>query len=257
MRFLKQPLLWFFAIGAVLLGADRYAVNETIKIDDSVRMRIAALWQTQMGAQPSAQELASLENNWLREELFYREALKLGLDQEDVIIRRRLVQKLEFAIKDISNEMISVEQVTAYYHDNIQEYTQPPRFSISLIYFSNAEDALKYFDQLENDADWQVLGEPTLFQKTFVMKTEREIATLLGNGFADQLGILKRGEWVGPIRSSLRFHLVRLENYVPAEPTPLEYVENKIISAIQRQREEQSVDDYLNKLLERYNIVQN
>ena len=100
---MKEPLLWFVLIGASLFVADQFNEADAIVVNDVVRKQIATLWETQMGLKPSDDELDSLVHDWVREEVFYREALRLGLDQEDTIVRRRLVQKLGFLAREVDD----------------------------------------------------------------------------------------------------------------------------------------------------------
>jgi len=95
---LRQPLLWFLCISGALFIADSRTANQpdAIVVSPAVRQRIVLLWETQMGAPPTASELESLIAGWIEEEALYREAIRLGLEREDSIIRRRLVQKLNF-----------------------------------------------------------------------------------------------------------------------------------------------------------------
>ena len=128
---MKEPLLWFVLIGGLLFSADQLRAPDAIIVNDAVRNQIANLWQTQMGEQPSARELESLVHHWVREEVFYREALRLGLDREDTIIRRRLVQKLGFLAREVDEESVTPEEIQTWYQEQIAAYTQPVRYSLS------------------------------------------------------------------------------------------------------------------------------
>ena len=112
---MKEPLVWFVLIGGLLFAADRYQGPAPIVIDEAVKTQIANLWQTQMGVSPTEKELDSLVHNWVREEIFFREALRLGLDSEDTIIRRRLVQKLGFIAQDVFDLVAFNEYVTCFF----------------------------------------------------------------------------------------------------------------------------------------------
>ena len=83
-------------------------------VDDGVRNRLASLWQAQMGSPASEQQLGSLIDSWVREEVMLREALRLNLDRDDTIIRRRLVQKLEFLAEDINGEIPDSETLGGF-----------------------------------------------------------------------------------------------------------------------------------------------
>src|SRR6056297_3885752 len=103
-KLLREPLLYFLLAGAALflisdaLGGD---AAERIVVSDAERARLAAQWQAQMGRPPTDTELDGLIQQWLREEIYYREAKAMGLDEDDVIIRRRLAQKLTFLTEDL------------------------------------------------------------------------------------------------------------------------------------------------------------
>jgi peptidyl-prolyl cis-trans isomerase C len=133
----KEPLLWFVLIGGLLFTADHFRSPDAIVVNDAVRSQIAALWETQMGKQPSDDELESLVHDWVRQEVFYREALRLGLDRNDTIIRRRLVQKLGFLAREVDEESVTREDVQTFYQERIADYTRPVQYSLSQIYFND------------------------------------------------------------------------------------------------------------------------
>ena len=127
---MKEPITWFVIIGLLLFAAERLNGPQPIIVDKTVENQIVNLWETQMGLPPTAQELESLLHNWIREEVFYREALRLGLDDEDTIIKRRLVQKLTFLAQEGDESDITRADLEAYYNNNIEDYT------LSLIHIS-------------------------------------------------------------------------------------------------------------------------
>ena len=151
-----------------------------------------------MGEQPSAKELESLVHNWVREEVFYREALRLGLDREDTIIRRRLVQKLGFLAQDVDEESVTPEEIQTYYHEQIADYTQPVRYTLSQIYFNNADQFGSLMEQLEHDGNWTELGESSLLPRSLIKKSEREVTSTFGTEFSAQLNKLSGSRGNGP-----------------------------------------------------------
>ena len=114
-RWLREPLLWFLAVGAVLfwLAEQEEAGGSTIVIDQAVLQRLNDQWQAQMGRSASDAELNGLIDDWLKEEIYSREALNMGLDENDTIIRRRLVQKLKFLTEDLALSSEPTPQTTA------------------------------------------------------------------------------------------------------------------------------------------------
>ena len=115
---MRDPLVWFVLIGLILFGADHYLNNQEdqIIVDEVVRQRLATLWQTQSGNPATAQEVDSLVQSWLKEEIMFREAMRLGLDRDDTIVRRRLIQKLSFLSEEVgieTNEQSKLDALTS------------------------------------------------------------------------------------------------------------------------------------------------
>ncbi|MCX2982926.1 peptidyl-prolyl cis-trans isomerase [Halieaceae bacterium IMCC14734] len=252
---MKEPLLWFVLIGILLFAVDRSRAPDAIIVNTAVKSQIATLWETQTGTKPGDEALDSLVHDWVREEVFYREALRLGLDREDTIVRKRLVQKLGFLARSVDEDSITAEDIQAYYKVNIADYTLPVRYSLSQVYFKNAAqyDALM---QLLNAGDnWMEVGDGTMLPLRLVKKTEREIKSTLGIEFAAQLAGLRQGVWVGPVTSSFGFHIVRLDELTPQTQRPLALIENQLIAELLQQRREQSLDDYYQELMDQYEVV--
>ena len=252
---MKEPLLWFVLIGGLLFAADQFRAPDAIVVNDLVRNQIATLWETQMGTKPSDQELDSLLHDWVRKEVFYREALRLGLDREDTIIRRRLVQKLGFLTREVDEESITAEDVETYYREHIADYTLPVRYSLSQIYFKSADKYDSLMQQLALGGIRMELEDSSMLPRSLVKKSEREVASTLGTEFTSQLNRLIEGRWVGPITSTFGFHIVRLEALTPEEQRPLAYIEKQVVADLLHQRREQSLDDYYKELLDQYDVV--
>ena len=251
---MKEPVVWFILIGVLLFTAERFTGPQPIIVDDTVRIQIASLWETQMGQPPSQQELDSLVHNWVREEVFYQESLRLGLDNEDTIIRRRLVQKLTFLAQEVNEDTITREDLELYYNNNINDYTLPVRYSLSQIYFSDPSQAPAIEEALEAGQSWRNLGQSSLLQRSLVRKNIREITSTFGNEFVGQIDLLQEGEWAGPISSTFGLHLVRLDATIPTEVTPLPYIEKQVMTDLMHERREASLDAYFRELLAQYDV---
>ena len=252
---MKEPVFWFILIGGVLFAADRFTGPQPVLVDQTVKTQISSLWETQMGMAPTEEELNSLVHNWVREEIFYREALRLGLDSEDTIIRRRLVQKLTFLIQDIDEDEITREDLEQHYDDNPDEYRLPDRYSLSQVFFTRADSAPGIESALRDGTNWKSLGDSSLLPRTLVKKNRREVTSTFGTEFANQLGELKQGEWVGPISSTFGLHYVRLDVLTPAELTPLAYIEKQVMTDLLHARREASLDSYYEDLLDQYEVI--
>jgi hypothetical protein len=260
---LREPLVYFLAVGAVLFLlterlADRLDGDPAliIEVTDAERQRLSDQWQAQMGRPPSADELAGLVEQWIREEIYYREALALGLDADDVIIRRRLAQKLTFLTEDLATGQ-SPDEATlrAYYAEHAERYREPERFTFSHRYFSNDRRAQARADALAALQADAIEGDPFMLQRSYVARSQREIAELFGREFAAALGALPDGAWQGPVRSAYGWHLVRVEERHPARSPSFEEVARRVAADYRQQRRREANEAYYQSLRERYRVV--
>lgn len=254
---MREPLLWFLVVGVLLFSADNYfnQDRDTIIVDAGIRDHLANLWQSQAGKSVSQQELDSLVQGWIKEEVFYREAIALGLDRDDSIIRRRLVQKLMFIIDDVDADPEHQAELEAFYRANISAYTLPERYSFSQIYFKNADSAKVIITRLEGGENWRDLADASMLNDSYVSRSKKELAANFGAAFIPRLDDLVLSEWVGPIESTFGFHLIRLDNIQPSEATPLQYIKDTVVRDYRQKLLALRKDSYYEKLLEKYQIV--
>lgn len=254
---LRQPLVWFVAIGILLFGADSFfSVDRSeIYVTAAMQERIGTLWQTQTGQVASAAELESLVNNWVREEVLYREALRLGLDQEDSIIRRRLVQKLGFIAESDPTTAPETATLQAYFQSNIEAYTLPLRYSFRQLYFQSVDDAQRALQQIAEGADASQLGETSMLNATYAYRSGLNLNATFGAGFADRLRGLDPGEWQGPVRSGFGQHLVLLTAIHPAEVSPFAGVQTRVALDYQQSQQEDARQRYVDNLMDQYTIT--
>jgi len=254
---LKEPMLWFFIIGVLLFGADSYFSGEPnqVVVDARVRDHLDKLWQTQTGKPATPRELDSLVDNWIKEEIFFREAIQLGLDRDDTIIRRRLVQKLGFLMEEVEEETDEWLGAEKYYYENLQYYSVPVRYSFSQIYFKEEADVQLAKKQISEGAHWRELGEPSMLNENYTAQDRRQIRASFGEQFVSQMPKSAGDAWHGPVQSSFGFHLVKLDRVFKKETTPLAYIEKRVLSDYRQSRKDAAMDGYYQGLLEKYEIV--
>ncbi len=259
-RYFREPLVWFFLIGGLLFAFDaglRERPDE-IRIDDALKQRLNGLWEVQTGRPAAPEELDSLVNNWLKEEVFYREALQLGLDREDSIVRRRMVQKLGFLMEDVQEEVDESGAIEQYYLDHMDRYSLPRRYSFLQLFFASEETALATLDKLKDlqpDPDWRQMGETTMLNPEYVARSARELSSVFGGDFASQLSGQPLDEWFGPVRSSFGYHLVRMKVIEEPESVPFAYVRKKVAVDYRRDRLAAASEKYYQQLLEKYRVI--
>ena len=242
-RLLKEPLFHFLLLGGAVFAvftltrdpAESAPRDEIVVSAGEVRQlseMFAKTWQRP----PTEAELDKVVEARIREEIFYREALAAGLDEDDTIVRRRLKQKLEFMLEDIAGQVTPTEaELQAFLEANADRFRSDSKFSFRQVYLSTdqranvTEDARELLDRLRSGADASNAGDRLLMvESAFASAPQYEVARTFGREFADQLASSPIGEWSGPIRSGYGLHLVFVESRVLGEVAPLEEVRDLV-----------------------------
>jgi len=264
MRYLKDPLTLFLAFGLIIFFAERLFSSGPdgdylIEVTAGQQARIFDQWQAQMGRPPTEQEANGLVEQWIREEIFYREARKLGLDDNDTIIRRRLAQKLTFLNEDLANAEPPTEAALAeYFQANLADYLIPERYSFEHRYYSSDRREDAEADARTALAGGEDLGDPFILQKSYAQRSAREIGDLFGRAFAEALAGLDRAQpdnWQGPIPSAYGWHLVRLSDAEASREPLMSEVMDAVRRDFLQERRRTANDDFYQSLKSRYEIV--
>lgn len=260
MSLFKEPLVGFFLAGAAIFAVDAVMepdnASNTIVVTEDHIVRIADQWQAQMNRPPTSSELQGLLDQWLREEIYYREAEARGLDDNDAIIRRRLVQKLTFLTEDLAEaQPPTEEQLLAFYDANATSYVREPQFTFDHRYFSQDRRDDAHADALAALQKPDAAGDPFMLQHSYAARSRQEIGDLFGREFADSLTEFEVSDrWQGPVRSAYGWHLVRLRDHLPAAPRSFAEVRATVTSDFQRQRRAQANDALFDALRANYQI---
>ncbi len=268
-RWLREPLVHFLLLGGCFfvlywaVGGSQSAVSDrTIRLAEGDVQRLAAAWQLQWSRPPSVEELTNLVKEHVREEIFYREALALGLDQNDSIVRRRLAQKMQFLSEDVAEQQEpSDEELQEFFAENSEPFEIPARVTFSHIYFSvdkrsdRAEaDAKASLDAIRGGADPAGIGDRFMLQNHYGARTQDDVAGTFGAAFAADL-FGRRGEgWQGPVKSGYGLHLVRVEERIEALKPPWEKVRADVVSAWSDENRRTANDKLYKKLRGEYEI---
>jgi len=272
---LREPLLHFLLLGAALFGVSRFvkpAADRTapsrqivLTLDDLKQLQIgfAAQWQRP----PTEQEMLGLFENKIKEEILYREALAMGLDKDDTIVRRRMAQKMEFLAEDVSaaHEPTSAE-LKAYFDKNAKMFEQQARITFRLLYFSPDKrgksawsDAAAALKKLAGKpASWPgaaALGDPFMFQDYMADRTPDQIAKDFGPPFARALFVQEPGQWSGPIESGYGWHLVYVDTLIPERAAAFEEVEPDVKTAWLASRKADAWDKAYKAMRSKYELV--
>lgn len=274
-RLLREPLVHFMAIGAILFGFynlinDDRDTGNRIEVTDRKVAQLTQAWVSTWQRTPTAGELQSLIDGYIREEVLVREAFALGLDEDDVIIRRRLAQKMDFLTSDLSNASAPEDDKLLDYFTNHPElFVIPARVSFRQIYFNadqrgnaTSADANALLAKLKNgtQVDPATQGDRFMLETRFTRATERQVARTFGGSFAAALfGLNSSGlnapGWHGPLESGYGLHLVWVETYELARQPEFSSIRNDVLLAWQEAEQQRREAEAFEQLKARYEIV--
>ena len=235
---------------------DSEEISYQIDIREADLSRLNDQWAMQMRRPATEKELENLTEQLIKEEIYYREAKRLGLDQNDTIVRRRMVQKLTFLTEDIATtDMPDEETLKDHYDQNIEKYRQPKRYSFQHRYFSSdrRKDAKQDAEiSLLNTKD---LGDPFMLQKTYNKRSEREIADLFGREFSKSIANLEPSkQWQGPVKSAYGFHTLLLESIQESYLKGYETVKERVLIDFQQETRRTANEQYFLDLRNKYSV---
>lgn len=252
---LREPLTHFLLVGLAIFlffdvfGGDVDVGDRRIVVNEAQVRRLADQWSQTWQRPPNANELDGLIRDYIKEEIYYREALRLGLDRDDVIVRRRLRSKMEFlANSEAETAAPSDAELQAWRDKYPARYAPDPVYSLDQVYVSTSggdaagdAKAKAILRQLQAGAKPATLGDPLALPRSLDRAAAFDINRQYGDEFADALKSLPVGKWSGPVVSGFGLHLVRVrEVRLPREPRLVEVrqaVENDWREATREERE--------------------
>jgi hypothetical protein len=202
----------------------------------------------------------------VREEVYYREAMAMGLDKDDTVIRRRLRQKMEFISDDIAAQKEPTdEELNTYLQTHIDMFRLEPRFSFSQVYLNpekhgnnldrDSAQLLIQLNQSDNATDPASQGDPLMMQQQFVALPASEVAKLFGEQFAAKLSELVPGQWQGPVESGYGVHLVLVSERSEERLPTLAEVRDSVRREWDNARRLEANEKFYQELLKRYTVT--
>ncbi|MGH0033681.1 MAG: peptidyl-prolyl cis-trans isomerase [Myxococcota bacterium] len=270
-RLLREPLVQFLAIGlaifalASLWGAREPVADDRIVVTEERVAQLQDAFAKQWRRPPSQDELRGLVDGYVREEALYREGVRMGLDRDDTIIRRRVAQKLSFLVEDLLLPPDpSDADLEAYLERERERFVLPGRVSFEHVYFSEsrrgeaaAADARRVLAELRASADGDASdrGDPFMLGHRHEGVTRADVEGDFGPGFAAALLDLGVGAWQGPVRSAYGLHLVRVSERTPPVPPVLSEVRGGVLAAWLDDHRRRANEDAIARIVERYDVV--
>ena len=264
----REPLLHFLLIGAALFlyydlvgEGDSDVPPKRIVVSSGQVEQLVANFERTWSRRPTPEQLDALIESYVREDIFYREALAMGLDQNDPIVRRRMRMKLEFMLEDLSVQDASDEVLSEFLKQNPERFRDEPQLSLRQIYLNPdlrpdlENDARQLLSQLNGGDEWQTLGDRTLAPRRYALVPQREIARDFGDEFARVVASLPAGDWRGPVYSPYGVHLVRIDARADARLPELAEIHDEVLREYLAEKREQQKELAYEKLREGYEIT--
>ena len=269
---LKEPVVQFLLIGssffvanALISPAESDGLNRAITVTDEQASAMVTTFARTWRRSPTEREIQSLIDDHIRTEVYVREAMRLGLDQNDTIIRRRLRQKMEFLNdSEFQAQSPTATDLRAYFDANPDQYREDARVSFQQVFLDPERrgdaldgDATTLLDQLNGElppATLAGLGDPIDLATSWIDRPRRDLVALFGSSFSDTLISQHPGRWVGPIDSAYGRHLVKVESMTEGSLPSFEAVRADLARDWTQSQRLQYDEDAYQKLLDGYTV---
>ena len=274
MKLLREPLVHFMFIGAViylLYGVFAEPVPEaddkTIVVTAGEVEWMQTAWQKRWNRPPTVAEFDGLMQQYIRETVLYREALTMGLNRHDQVIRRRLAQKLEFLARDLVALIPPTdEELQTYFDEHQDRYQEPVLYTFTQVFIDPDKRGDATLDDAEviktslitkGDAidDPGALGDDFMLQNYYPEKDPVEIQKLFGSGFTESLVELSPGQWHGPVLSGYGVHLVYISSVNEPPPPDFATVRERVVQDWTTDKGEELNEKFYASLREQYTVV--
>jgi peptidyl-prolyl cis-trans isomerase C len=273
-RFFKQPLVQFLLMGGCIYGAfalfgapEEDAGENRVHVDATRIEGMISQWESRWNRPPTRAEIEGLIDSYVKEEILYRQAVTMGLNEGDAITRRRMAQKLEFLTSDLASAVQPAEgELEKYYADNEATYRAPDQVTLSQVFFNPDERKDATIDDAEAELEkLRVAGEPdpatleagdrSMVKSHFASADQSDIAREMGGGFAESVMELEPGQWHGPVLSGFGVHLVYVFEAEEGAVPEFAVVKDTVLEAWHDEQREQFNAEFLENLKSRFEIV--
>ncbi|TKB46323.1 peptidyl-prolyl cis-trans isomerase [Thalassotalea mangrovi] len=278
---LKQPLLHFLLIGLILSASYLTLQSEAQDTDGEViqvnRDSLLSYMQyrnksfnaeraTELFDAMPADERAQLINDYVREEVLFNEAQKLGLDANDFVIRQRMIQKMTYLTQSLveTDKPLSESDLQEFYLAHKGQYVQSGTLTFTHIFFDFSTQSDEQLQQMRNQlnrdgvnaSEALTLGQPFLFQRHYAKRNTDLIASHFGQDFIGQLdnAVVDNQQWQGPFRSSHGWHLVQLQARSEQQYLPFTEIRERIIADARQYYLQQQVEQLIAGVIADYRV---
>ncbi len=263
-KLLREPLLHFLLLGVALFalydwlndglpGAQHEIVVSRGQMR-SLESQFERVWQRS----PTPEELKGLIDNWVREEILYREGLVMGLERDDPVVRRRIAQKVEFILDGAIPPAPTEADLQGWLDSHGETYSVESRYSLRQVYFDPARhgetiaQALSRGQAMLKKGRLDV-GDPTMLPATMTASAS-EVARVFGSKFEIALRTLPLGAWQGPVSSGFGIHLVELQAREAGHKASLSEVRDAVTRDLMHARSQEATAAFYERVKATYNV---
>ena len=270
-RLLREPLVHFLILGGMVFLLFHAAARPDALQDGRIIVsggrieQLATAYVRTWQRAPSAEELDGLIEDYIRDEVLYREALAMGLDKDDSVIRRRMRQKFEFLTEDAAAAHPTDQDLQAWLDKHPDKFRLAPKLALRQVYVNvsrRGADATKEAERLlarltsaGKKVDASDLGDATMLPHELPLSSGDEIGRVFGEGFAKAVAGVEPGRWSGPVKSGYGLHLVYVSERAEGRSRPLAEVRDAVQREWLAARRQETADASYRALRAKYSIV--
>ena len=274
-RLLREPLIHFLILGAILFGVYSWGERGRVGIEPSRQIQLTLgdlsqlvlLFQSQWRRNPTPEELSRMVEDRVREEVLYREGIALGLDKDDTIVKRRMAQKMQFIAEDVAAaHEPTPEELKSWFEKNRDRFALPSRVSFRHLYFSPdrrgaraRDDAVaalaRLAKELEDSKLAATLADRFMFQEYYRDRAPEFLGKEFGPKFALAVEKLPPGSWQGPIESGFGWHLVFVDTLIPGGIPAFEEIEPDVKTAWLAEQKARAWDKAYKEMRAKYTVL--
>ena len=274
-RLLREPLIHFLLIGVALFAVYHYLQpargaapsSKQIQLSLDELAQLAALFQSQWRRDPTPEEFGRMVEQKVQSEVLYREAMAMGLDKDDEIVKRRMAQKMQFLAEDVAAAREpTTQELKSWFEKNSATFALPPRLSFRHLYFSpdrrgthardDAASALARLAGQPQDAKAaEGIADPFMFQDYYRDRAPDYLGKEFGPQFAQAVEKLAPGSWRGPVESGFGWHLVFVDAVIAGRVPAFEEIESDVKTAWLAEQKAVTWDKAYKEMRAKYTVL--
>ncbi len=264
-RLIREPLLHFLVLGGLLfalygwMNRGGFNAPDEIVVSSGEVQNLRAQFERLWTRKPTQVELQGLIDTWVREEIYYREGVAMGLDRDDPVVRRRVGQKVEFILDSAQPVAPTTPELQAWLDAHPEQYAVEPRYTLQQLYFdpvrlgSNADARLAAI-LAQLDRGEPLTGDATMLPASVQDASTSDLIRTYGRAYTDALAALPVDSWQGPIRSGFGLHLVRIDSRDDGRAATLAEVRDQVERDLQHARTVEANDAFYERLRSNYTV---